>query len=224
MGTSIINPVPPSPKPRILIIGGTHGVEPQSAYYAKQLEKQLAKQSQIKVIPALNPDGLRVQTRTNARGVDLNRNMPSKNWQASPPVLPNTKLNPYYGGSSPASEPETKKLLEVIKSFQPELIISMHTNHYVQNPNPPQVNLDIRISTAVDIEERNTMGRRFAAEIARIMQLAVTEDIGYATPGSLGSYAKDMGVPCITIEFDDELSGEQLWAQHGISMVELLSS
>jgi len=212
-----------SSKPRILIIGGTHGVEPQSAYYAKRLQEQLAKQAHIRVIPALNPDGLKVQTRTNARGVDLNRNMPSKNWQAVPPLLPNGKLNPYYGGSMPASEAETKTLLETIKQFMPELIISLHTNHYVQNPNPPQVNLDIRVNAAADIEERNAYGRKIAAEIAEIMQLLVTEDIGYATPGSLGSYAKDIGVPCITIEFDDELSGEQLWSEHGLSIVNLLA-
>ncbi len=212
-----------SPKPKILIIGGTHGVEPQSSYYAEQLAKQL-KQPNIQIIPTLNPDGIKANTRGNARGVDLNRNMPSKNWQATPSILPNNKINPYYGGAKPASEPETKKLLDLIYKFQPELIISFHTNHYVQNPNPPQVNLDIRVDAAADIAERNKYGREFAERVAEILKLPVTEDIGYSTPGSLGSYAKDMGVPCITVEFDDELNGKQLWGQHGAEFVELLVS
>ncbi len=208
-------------KPKILIIGGTHGVEPQSSYYAEQLAKAL-KQDNIQIIHTLNPDGIKANTRGNARGVDLNRNMPSKNWQATPSILPNNKINPYYGGAKPASEPETKKLLKLIYDFQPDLIISFHTNHYVQNPNPPQVNLDIRIDKAADIVERNQYGREMAQRIADILELPVTEDIGYATPGSLGSYSKDMGLPCITVEFDDDLNGKQLWKQHGDKFIALL--
>jgi protein MpaA len=217
--------VPKTPKLKILIIGGTHGVEPQSSYYAEQLAKRLD-QPNILIIPTLNPDGIKVNTRGNARGVDLNRNLPSKNWQAAPPLLPNGKLNPYYGGTKPASEPENKKLIKAIEEHQPQLIISFHTNHYVQNPNPPQVNLDI-LSDA-EILKRGLSprlkqrGRNAAALIAEVLALPVTEDIGYATPGSLGSYSKDLAIPCITVEFNDELHGKQLWEQHGEAFVELL--
>lgn len=215
--------MPKPSKSKILIIGGTHGVEPQSSYYAEQLAKHLD-QPNIQIIPTLNPNGIKAGTRGNARGVDLNRNMPSKNWKSTPPILPNKKINPYYGGAQPASEPEIKKLLKLIYSFQPDLFISFHTNHYVQNPNEPQVNLDLRIAKAADIAERNKYGRKFAQQIAEILELPVTEDIGYSTPGSLGSYAKDMGVPCITVEFDDEFNGKQLWKQHGTEFVQLLNA
>ncbi len=240
---------------KILIIGGTHGVEPQSTYYAEHLSEALGDkacdaskifelQKSICIIPALNPDGLRAGTRTNARGVDLNRNMPSANWKASSsPLLPSGEPNPYYGGTEPASENETKFLLQVIERHQPQIIVSFHTNHYVQNPNPPQVNLDILSEDALgnwfsskqhalehniaaseqQVRKRNQAGRDLAQQIAELMALPLTEDIGYATPGSLGSYAKDLAIPCITVEFDDELDGATLWQQHGEKLVNLLA-
>ncbi len=214
-----------NPQLRILIIGGTHGVEPQSSYYAEQLVKRLD-QPNILIIPTLNPDGLKASTRGNARGVDLNRNLPSKNWQASPPLLPNGKLNPYYGGTKPASEAENQRLIAAIESHKPQLIISFHTNHYVQNPNPPQVNLDVLSDDEIIKRGLSPLlkqrGRKAAAQIAELLDLPVTEDIGYATPGSLGSYSKDLAIPCITVEFDDELNGKQLWKQHGEAFASLL--
>ncbi len=253
---------------KILIIGGTHGVEPQSTYYVEKLaeklaayavvyrlddslnackskspENQLEQSSEFCIIPALNPDGLRAGTRTNARGVDLNRNMPSANWKASSPLLPSGEPNPYYGGTEPASESETKFLLQVIERHQPQILVSFHTNHYVQNPNPPQVNLDILSENALgnwfsskqhalehniaaseqQVLKRNQAGRDLAQQIAELMALPLTEDIGYATPGSLGSYAKDQAIPCITVEFADELDGATLWQQHGEKLANLLA-
>ncbi len=199
---------------RILLIAATHGVEPQSAYYAQRLVEQLELDPEtsnfannLQIIPVLNPHGLKTFSRTNARGVDLNRNLPSSNWQPSPALLEDSSPNPYYGGPQPASEKETQDLVETIRSFKPDLIISLHTNHYVQNPNPPQVNLDLA--------NDNPEARQIAQHLAEILGLILSEDIGYPTPGSLGSYAKDLSIPCITIEFDDELDAETLWQSSG---------
>jgi protein MpaA len=224
---------------KILLIAGTHGVEPQSRDFAeifyrenpqtqilfinKALEKKgimsntaffkLDPNKEILVIPDLNPSGLERHTRGNSNGVDLNRNMPSKNWQESSPKLASGEINPYYSGPEPASELENKILLEVIKNNDFNLIISLHTNHFVANPNPPQVNYD---------GKRDSDNYQFAAELATAMDLPLTEDIGYPTPGSLGSYCKDLGLDCITIEFEDELSGQELWNKYGSCFVKLV--
>ena len=57
----------------ILIVGVVHGDEPQGKYL---IEKYQEKETPLLFIPCLNPDGLSANTRTNANGVDLNRNFP----------------------------------------------------------------------------------------------------------------------------------------------------
>ena len=52
----------------------------------------------VAVIAVANPDGLQKQTRTNANGVDINRNFPASNWQSS------LRKTQYYNGPAPASE------------------------------------------------------------------------------------------------------------------------
>ena len=79
------------------------------------------------------------------------------------------------------------------------MIFSFHTNHFIRFPNPPQINYD-GLGTHKD----------FAIKLALDTELEFTEDIGYPTPGSLGSYSKDKGLDCITIEFDDNITAEEL--------------
>jgi len=61
-------------------------------------------------------------------------------------------------------------------------------------------------------------------KLAADTQLEFTEDIGYPTPGSLGSYAKDRMIDCITIEFDDNDSPEQLAEKYLVSFAENISA
>ena len=214
----------------ILVIGGTHGVEPQSAYVVDNLAKyfKLAEQkvpgleslftlyqgsietgTVLTMIPDLNRSGLKNNTRGNVRGVDLNRNMPALNWSS------NYSNQAYFPGMHPASERETQALVKIIEAGQFALIMSLHTNHYVANPNPPQVNYDGIPKTAV---------HQLALKLGQLLGLPVTEDIGYPTPGSLGSYAKDKNIPCVTLEMDDKYSNEGAWAKYGYELVSVLTS
>ncbi len=215
---------------QILVIGGTHGVEPQSTYVVKNLAKhfnlieqkipelnnlfycykgQTPSGLQLTMIPDLNRYGLENNTRGNVRGVDLNRNMPATNWS------PNCSNQAYSPGIYPASELETQALVKIIEQGNFNLILSLHTNHYVVNPNPPQVNYDGLILSK---------GHNEAVRLGELLELPVTEDIGYPTPGSLGSYAKEKNIPCITLELDDKYTSEDSWAQYGLTLAKFLDS
>jgi hypothetical protein len=99
------------------------------------------------VVPVLNPDGLLKQPalRMNANGVDLNRNFPSPNWDVEAPAywIRRTSRNPRrYPGPSSLSEPESRWLANEIRTFQPDVIVSVHAPLEVLDfdgpPEPPR--------------------------------------------------------------------------------------
>lgn len=189
--------------PKILIIAAVHGEEPQSAFVLERLidafvlrsdtcfKSYISQDQNILAIPRFNEYGLEHQTRGNKNKVDLNRNLPAQNWSKE------FSDSAYYPGLEPASELETKEFVKIIDEFKPDMIISIHTNHFVTVEHPPQVNFD---------GEAHGQAYAWAQKLANLIDLEFTMDIGYSTPGSLGSYAKDLQIPCITLEFDNQLS------------------
>ena len=156
----------------------------------------------IITIPVLNPTGLKELSRTNINKVDLNRNLPSKNWEYQK-LKVKGEANPYYPGEFPKSEIETQFLTQIIENNKIDLIISFHTNHFVQNKNEAQINYDGAAKYKI-----------WAKDLAKLSDLTFTEDIGYPTPGSLGSYAKDLNIDCVTVEFEDSFSEEKIFEDY----------
>ena len=168
---------------RVLVIGGIHGDEPSATVLALhwiELAKQIPSQSHWRFLPAFNPDGLLAQkpTRTNARGVDLNRNFPTPNWQneASAYWGKRTKKDPRrWPGEQPLSEPESKLVFDQMASFAPQLIVSIHAPYGVLDFDGPSIPPD-------------KLGRLYLDQIG-------------IYPGSLGNYAGvHRGIPVVTIE------------------------
>ena len=137
-------------------------------------------------IPCLNPDGMQLGQRTNANGVDLNRNFPTKNWgeNLGDNATCDDEKSAYYGGISAGSEIETKFLINIIQEFNPKTILTLHAPYKVVNYDGPAKELAEKIST--------------------IINYPVEASIGYPTPGSFGTYAGvERQISTITLELDE---------------------
>lgn len=176
---------------KILVIGVFHGDEPQGDFLIKEYLKRNS--SNLLFIPCLNPDGMLNLTRTNANGVDLNRNFPTKNWgkNEGENATCDDSSTDYYGGAAPASEIETKFLIDVIEEYKPELILTLHAPYKVVNYDGP--------------------AKKIAEEISKIINYPVEESIGYPTPGSFGTYCGvERNIATITLELDEKIPAEDL--------------
>lgn len=124
-----------APPRRILVLGGIHGDEFSAVVVAFQWIERLRgdrfQRFQWRFLPCVNPDGLLSQParRTNAHGVDLNRNFPTPDWNAQATSYWKNKTHSdprRFPGRQAASEPETRWVIEQIESYRPDAIISIH--------------------------------------------------------------------------------------------------
>lgn len=132
-------------KQKILVFSLIHGDETPAGsvgrFWIERLEK-IVPRNTWRVIPMLNPDGVKAKTRTNANKVDLNRNFPTKDWQKDAINYWNkeTKSNPRrFPGNKAASEPETQCALQHIEEFKPDFIVSIHTPLNVLDYDGPRI-------------------------------------------------------------------------------------
>jgi murein peptide amidase A len=120
---------------RVLVLGGIHGDELSAVVVAFQWIERLRNDRfqsyQWRVAPSANPDGLMSQPpqRMNAHGVDLNRNFPAPDWSSHAQSYWRLKTHSdprRYPGPQAASEPETRWIIEQIRAFKPDAIVSIH--------------------------------------------------------------------------------------------------
>lgn len=187
--------------PQVLILGGVHGDEAEGVAAAQGLLAEFMKsfnyKLQVTLIPIFNPDGVLQHDRVNGAGIDLNRNMPTKDWS---PKIAKPRYNP---GKQAGSEPENQALIKFIESRKLELIISLHSYD-------PMINI-------------NGDCRPEAEIIAKHTGYKITEDMGYPTPGSLGTYGGQEGrVPVITYEVQRGLGLDEVIAKHRQPILEAL--
>lgn len=190
---------------RLLIHAAIHGEEPETTYALSRALRQLERPAEhTAVVLAANPDGLIRGTRGNARGVDLNRNFPSRDWRPGTVTHRSTIEDAsdirLGTGEAPASEPETRALLALIEGLAPRAVVALHAP-----------------LACIDDAQDTPFGQR----IARLARLPLVTDVGYPTPGSFGSWGSDHGVPVVTYEFPLAAT-EVLMRDHVPVLVELL--
>lgn len=164
---------------RLLIVGAVHGDEPASGEAVFELAARIGPASlvaggRIVLLPVLNPDGLVSSRKNSARDVDLNRNFPARNFtRAHEPG--------YDPGPAPLSEPESAVLAEVVAREAVDAIVAVHAPFACVNFDGPAA--------------------AWAEAVAAACGWPVRPNIGYPTPGSLGSWwGIDRGLPILTLE------------------------
>jgi protein MpaA len=104
----------------LLVIGNLHGDEQAGLRVVDRLRTHsLPAGVDLWTIRSANPDGTVADRRTNAHGVDLNRNFP-RHWVRAGLGTSN------WSGPSPASEPETQALLSFVRQILPRTTIVFH--------------------------------------------------------------------------------------------------
>lgn len=166
--------------PRVYVVGGIHGNEPEGQGVVAELERRLrARQvrATVRILRDMNPDGSALGRRGNTSGVDLNRNWPASNFRAAA-----------RWGPAPLSEPETAAAHADMIAFGPQVILVLHSIR-----SGPFVNFD---------GPGAELAARFASAAAALdSRWRVVADMGYATPGSMGSYwGVDRAIPILTVE------------------------
>ena len=177
--------------PRVLLVGGIHGDEPEGGRTIDAIEaylRTLRPGATVRIVRDANPDGTAARSRHSATDIDLNRNWPAANFR------PGSSRGP-----APLSEPETRALHDELERFGPDVVLVVHSSS-----RGPFVNYD-----GPAVELATVFASAAAASDAR---WRVVPDMGYATPGSLGSYVGiDRGVPILTLEFDRGHEADAAW-------------
>ncbi len=186
---------------KVLILGGVHGNEPEGVDLAFAMIDAFAKdfgfQLRVTIVPQLNLDGLLRGTRVNAQGIDLNRNLPSKDWST---VVKNPRYPP---GPFANSESENQALVQWLDTHKPKMIFNLHSYDPMLN-----VNGDCR-------PEAEVLNRWLGYEIV--------EDIGYPTPGCLGTYCGlERNMPTLTYEIERGLKTTEIVRLHRPALIEAL--
>lgn len=111
----------PASARKAIVVGAIHGDEGAGRSVVRRLAADGAapSSSDIWLISTVNPDGSLRASRTNARGVDLNRNF-SRGWRAS------SRGRLDYAGPRPFSEPEARAVRRLVLRLRPRVTIWFH--------------------------------------------------------------------------------------------------
>jgi len=184
--------------PRVLCLGGVHGDEIEGVCLAWSLWEELTKNYLFKLnlllIPELNPDGVLYKTRCNANSVDLNRNLPTRDWTAQ-------TLNPRYPpGPFAGSEPENQALLKLWEEKPIQFVFSLHSWNPLINTNGPCE------------PEAKILHAHLGSPIEPSM--------GYPTPGALGTFSGlEKGIGTITLEIQRGLKINEVISKYKTALL-----
>ncbi|MBP5297252.1 MAG: succinylglutamate desuccinylase/aspartoacylase family protein [Bacteriovoracaceae bacterium] len=219
----------PSGRHTTLYFCAVHGNEIPAAYMCVRLVRDMLfehpeqyKDTNIVVAPFLNPDGLlrKKPTRTNGRGVDLNRNFPTKDWDAQAHKMWTDvykKSKRWYPGDYGGSEIETKFQMDLIEKFKPSKIISVHTPYGFFDFD---IALGAHHENFINIKDET---ENLAKEMGQRSSNFRVINYRYF-PGSLGNYAgNELGIPTFTLELpgNDARQAKAYWQRFKKALIYL---
>jgi len=192
-------------KSTILFTGGMHGSE-SSGYttmqawvtYLMSNGYKIPADKRVVVVPNTNPDGIAAGSRNSATNVNIDRNFATANWKADIETTGGILKN--GGGTSPASEPETKALAALTRQLRPRLEISYHAQGRLVGAN--------KFGDSVSIGE--TYGSMVGYKTMFYDAEAV---MGYPMTGEYEDWmGEELGTPAILVELPSA-SGNYLSTQ-----------
>lgn len=182
-----------------LVLSMVHGDEITPLYLGFKLVEWVKENpgaldgNQVVIAPIVNPDSFfRIpKTRTNARGVDVNRNFDTKDWpgEALKAWRDRFGSNPRrFPGKKAASEAETVFQQELITLVKPQKILSIHAPLNFMDYDGP------------DYMALSNFPQEYVEKCKELKQRVKARSGGYF-PGSLGNWAgQERGIPTLTLE------------------------
>jgi murein peptide amidase A len=189
-----------------LLLSSVHGDEITPIYFGLRLvmwikgEPDLCRDHRIIVAPLVNPDGYLAKrpTRVNGRGVDLNRNFPTKDFDqlALAYWKKDRRSDPrHFPGDKGGSEPETQFQQWLIDEFRPAKILTVHSPLNFFDYDGP------------DSETAHQFAAEYLRSCEELRREVKSSNPKYNFlrygfyPGSLGNYAgRERGIPTLTLE------------------------
>ncbi|MBC8117339.1 MAG: hypothetical protein H7062_23325, partial [Candidatus Saccharimonas sp.] len=180
--------------PRTLIVAGLDGEDRIAVRWIDHLADELARRpelyqsSEVLVFRAGNPDGLMKKVSENARGVLINRNFPSRRYRPLPDMS---------SGAGPATEAETRALLDNLYTFHPRRVI-----HFTATSARTKISY-------------NRSAREIAGELQRAYSLDIQPLDIEQYPGSLEDFADGtLEAVVLSIQLNVGNDWQQIWSKH----------
>jgi murein peptide amidase A len=166
----------------LLVVGCIHGNEPAGIAVTRALRGMLAaRPADAWIVDDLNPDGRRADTRSNAHGVDLNRNFPYR-WTHL-----GARGTGEWSGPGPLSEPESRAAARLIRRVRPRISIWFHQPLAVVDESGGSVGVERRFSRLAHLPLRRLT--RYPGSVAGWEDHALPGSTAFVVelpPGPLG--------------------------------------
>ncbi len=189
----------PAAQNTTLIMCGVHGDEITPVKFCWDLMRELKSNHSfsdkvVVVAPLVTPDSFfkSKPTRTNATGIDVNRNFPTADWKAEAHKRWKTvhkKDRRKFPGHHAASEQETIFQMNLIKRYKPNKVISVHAPLTLLDYDGPSLKAEEGKYAKTVLEQMSQKSMGYKVSNYPIF------------PGSLGNWAgKENHIPTYTLE------------------------
>lgn len=182
-------------RPSLLVVGCIHGSESAGIAVVDALfARGVPAGAHLWLVPTLNPDGQAADQRTNADGVDLNRNFPY-HWQRL-----QRRGAADYSGASPLSEPESQAMAALLRRVHPTVGVWFHQSLNVIDVSQGPRAVEDQLSAALQVKEMSLVdypGSAIGYEDALVPRSAFAFEL---PPGTLTSArARQVAAAIVTV-------------------------